>query len=53
MTQVEIISLDHMKTMLGRPAALEADSAKYQKLRDALLEKLKKKQKPAASAKTS
>lgn len=53
LTQVQIISLDHMKMTLGRPAPLEADTAKYRKLRDSLVEKLKKKQEPAGSAKTS
>src|SRR6185437_3694715 len=47
LTQVQIISLDHMKMTLGRPAPLEADTAKYRKLRDALVEKLRKKQEPA------
>lgn len=53
LTQVSIINLDHMKMTLGRPAPLQADTAKYRKLRDDLLEKLKKKPGTTRPAKSS
>ena len=53
LTHVSIINLDHMKMILGGPAPLEADTAKYRKLRDDLLKKLKKKPAITRPAKSS
>lgn len=51
LTQVNIINLDQAKKVLGRPAPIEQDIAKYRSLRESCLEKFNKKQASSAPAK--